>query len=118
MYHNHVQGAIGELVAASWFLRRGWYVARSLTATGPFDLIVAKRASRGTEKYLVEVRYAEIHSERNFGRAHRGLTEEQKRLGVTLCLVWSDHSVDWHRKKTRISKDGNDTESHHDSDEQ
>lgn len=108
MYANHVNGAVGELMAASWFLRRGWYVARSLTASGPFDLIVAMRNGIGTEKYLVEVRYLEINSDKT--NTHKGLSVEQKKLGVTLCLVWSDGSVDWHRRKTRIGKNGNDTD--------
>ena len=90
-------GARGELLASAWFLARGWLVFRNVSSHGYADLAVARRRGKSTEKYLVEVRYRDLTSAGH----SRALSSEQKDLGVTICFVASDGTVNWHRKQIK-----------------
>ena len=89
MYRNHTDGARGELIAAAWFLHRGWMVYRNVVGHGPADLAIARLRNSKPEFHLVEVRYVSATT-----RA-RPLSRVQKLLGVTMARVGSDGSVDW-----------------------
>jgi Holliday junction resolvase-like predicted endonuclease len=51
-------GAIGELLASAFFLRRGYYVFRSVTPNAPCDLIAVK----GDRTLRVEVKTGREHT--------------------------------------------------------
>ena len=89
MYRPHADGARGELIAAAWFLHRGWMVFRNVSAHGPADLTVARMRRSGVDVQLIEVRYGSINTR------IRELTDLQKRLGVSMAMVGSDGSVEW-----------------------
>lgn len=97
MYENHAAGARGEMLAAAWFLARGWLVFSNVAGHGIADLAIAKKRGRRLEKYLVEVRWTDLAR----GGGPKPLSEEQKQLGVTICFVASDGTVSWSAKQTK-----------------
>ena len=102
MYRNHTDGARGELIAAAWFLHRGWMVYRNVVGHGPADLAIARLRNSKPEFHLVEVRYVSATT-----RA-RPLSRIQKLLGVTMARVGSDGSVDWPLKRKDIDDEQTD----------
>jgi hypothetical protein len=83
------------MLAAAWFLARGWLVFSNVAGHGIADLAIAKRRGRALAKYLVEVRWTDLAR----GGGPKPLSEEQKQLGVTICYVASDGTVSWSPKQ-------------------
>lgn len=97
MHENHAAGARGEMLAAAWFLARGWLVFSNVAGHGIADLAIARKRGRHLVKYLVEVRWTDLAR----GGGPKPLSEEQKKLGVTICYVASDGTVSWSSKQKK-----------------
>jgi hypothetical protein len=95
MHENHAAGARGEMLAAAWFLARGWLVFSNVAGHGIADLAIARKRGRGLEKYLVEVRWTDLARD----GGPKPLSKEQQMLGVTICFVASDGTVSWSAKQ-------------------
>lgn len=95
MHENHAAGARGEMLAAAWFLARGWLVFSNVAGHGIADLAIAKKRGWHLVKYLVEVRWTDLARD----GGPKPLSKEQQMLGVTICFVASDGTVSWSPKQ-------------------
>ena len=80
---KHIKGDRAELIAAEFFIEKGFYVFRNISQHGPADLTVLD--SEGNV-ILIDVKAVSLR-EKNGWKVNRVPSEEQERLGVHLVYV-------------------------------
>ena len=80
---KHIKGDVAELIAAEFFLNKGYYVFRNMSQHGPADLTVLD--SDGNI-ILIDVKAVSLR-EKNGYKVNRTGTMEQERLGIQLLYV-------------------------------
>ena len=80
---KHIKGDVAELIAAEFFLNKGFYVFRNMSQHGPADLTVLD--SEGNV-ILIDVKAVSLR-EKNGWKVNRTGTMEQDRLGIQLLYV-------------------------------
>ena len=81
-----VKGAIGELLVAAEYMKKGYYVARSTDPHCPFDLVITDDKGIST---LIDVKCKSIRlSGRGKGQQIKRTTNaKQKEMGVVIVYV-------------------------------
>ncbi len=84
-----VKGVCSELIAAQEFLRKGYYVAKSLDPQCPFDLIVVnkKGKTRLLDVKSVSYRKSKSYNCKRGDAINRSISKRQKTLGVEIYYV-------------------------------
>jgi hypothetical protein len=77
-------GAVSEMLAAAYLLRRGYEVFRNVSSSGPIDLVAIHRVTGETRLFDVKTRRSTAGSK---------LTPEQLAIGVNLLLVEPDLGI-------------------------
>ena len=80
---KHIKGDVAELIAAEFFLNKGYYVFRNMSQHGPADLTVLDDDGN---IILIDVKAVSLR-EKNGWKVNRVPSEEQDRLGVHLVYV-------------------------------
>ena len=80
---KHIKGYVAELIAAEFFLNKGFYVFKNMSQHGPADLTVLDHDGN---LILIDVKAVSLR-EKNGWKVNRTGTVEQDRLGVQLLYV-------------------------------
>tara|TARA_R100000742_G_C4272170_1_gene91278 strand:- start:1171 stop:1533 length:363 start_codon:yes stop_codon:yes gene_type:complete len=80
---KHIKGDLAELIAAEFFLNKGFYVFRNMSQHGPADLTVLDNEGN---VILVDVKALSLR-EKNGWKVTRTCSAEQDRLGIQLLYV-------------------------------
>ena len=80
---KHIKGDLAELIAAEFFLNKGFFVFRNMSSQGPADLTILDTEGM---VMLVDVKAISLR-EKNGWKVNRTCTEEQDRLGIQLLYV-------------------------------
>ena len=80
---KHIKGDVAELIAAEFFLNKGFYVFRNISQHGPADLTVLDDDGN---VILIDVKAVSLR-EKNGWKVNRVGTMEQERLGIQLLYV-------------------------------
>jgi hypothetical protein len=80
---KHIKGDVAELIAAEFFLNKGFYVFKNMSQHGPADLTVLDHDGN---LILIDVKAVSLR-EKNGWKVNRTGTVEQDRLGVQLLYV-------------------------------
>ena len=81
-----IKGVCSELIAAKEFLKKGYYVARSLDPQCPFDIIVVNKKGKATLYDVKSVSYRKTKSYncKPGDTINRSVSKKQKSLGVKI----------------------------------
>ena len=87
-----IKGVCSELIAAKEFLKKGYYVARSLDPQCPFDIIVVNKKGKAT---LLDVKSVSRRKTQSYNckpgdTINRSISKKQKSLGVEIYYVNGD----------------------------
>ena len=89
MTTKSIKGVCSELIAAKEFLKKGYYVAKSLDPQCPFDLVVVDKQGK-TNLYDVKTisrRKSQSYNCKPGDAINRSVSEEQKTLGIKIYYV-------------------------------
>jgi len=86
MISRSIKGVCSELVAATEFLNRGYYVAKSLDPQCPFDIVVVNKKGKAT---LYDVKSVSRRKTKSYNckpgdTINRSVSKKQKALGVKI----------------------------------
>jgi hypothetical protein len=92
MISRSIKGVCSELVAVKDFLKKGYYVARSMDPQCPFDIIVVDKKGKTTLFDVKSVSYRKTKSYncRAGTTINRSVSKKQKALGVKIYYVNGD----------------------------
>ena len=87
-----IKGVCSELIAAKEFLKKGYYVARSLDPQCPFDIVVVNKKGKAT---LLDVKSVSRRKTKSYNCKpgdviNRSISKKQKSLGVEIYYVNGD----------------------------
>ena len=80
---KHIKGDVAELIAAEFFLNKGYYVFRNMSQHGPADLTVLDDDGN---IILIDVKAVSLR-EKNGWKVNRTGTTEQDKLGIQILYV-------------------------------
>ena len=97
---NHARGDIAELYAELYFIAQGFWVARTMHSTCPYDLVVANEEGQIN---LIDVKTSYIRSRGKFAgyARRRARTPIQRKLNVALIYVDTETGEVTLTRKTR-----------------
>jgi hypothetical protein len=86
MISRSIKGVCSELVAVKDFLKRGYYVARSMDPQCPFDIVVVDKKGKAT---LFDVKSVSYRKTKSYNckpgdTINRSVSKKQKELGVKI----------------------------------
>jgi hypothetical protein len=86
MISRSIKGVCSELVAVKDFLKKGYYVARSIDPQCPFDIVVVDKKGRATLYDVKSVSYRKTKSYncKPGDTINRSVSKKQKSLGVKI----------------------------------
>jgi len=89
MTTKSIKGVCSELIAVKDFLRKGYYVARSIDPQCPFDIVVVNKKGKAT---LLDVKSVSRRKSQSYNckpgdAINRSVSKEQKALGVEIYYV-------------------------------
>jgi len=89
MTSKTIKGVCSELIAAKEFLKRGYYVAKSLDPQCPFDIVVINKKGKASLFDVKSVSYRKTKSYncRAGTTINRSVSKKQKSLGVEIYYV-------------------------------
>ena len=89
MISRSIKGVCSELIAAKEFLKKGYYVARSLDPQCPFDLIVVNKKGKSTlfDIKTISRRKSQSYNCKPGDAINRSVSKKQKALGVKIYYV-------------------------------
>jgi hypothetical protein len=92
MISRSIKGVCSELVAVKDFLKKGYYVARSMDPQCPFDIIVVDKKGKTTLFDVKSISYRKTQSYncRPGTTINRSVSKKQKALGVEIYYVNGD----------------------------
>jgi hypothetical protein len=92
MKSKTIKGVCSELIAAKEFLKKGYYVARSLDPQCPFDIVVINKKGKATLLDVKSVSYRKTQSYncKPGDTINRSVSKKQKSLGVKIYYVNGD----------------------------
>jgi hypothetical protein len=84
-----IKGVCSELIAAEQFLKKGYYVAKSLDPQCPFDLVVINKKGKVR---LIDVKSTSYRKNKSYNCKpgdiiNRYPSDKQKKLGIELYYV-------------------------------
>ena len=84
-----IKGVCSELIAAEQFLKKGYYVAKSLDPQCPFDLVVINKKGKVR---LIDVKSTSYRKNRSYNCKpgdiiNRYPSNKQKKLGIEIYYV-------------------------------
>ena len=87
-----IKGVCSELIAAKEFLKKGYYVARSLDPQCPFDIVVVNKKGKAS---LFDVKSISYRKTKSYNckpgdTINRSVSKKQKSLGVKIYYVNGD----------------------------
>ena len=84
-----IKGLCSELIAAQEFLKKGYYVAKSLDPQCPFDIVVVnkKGKARLLDVKTVSRRKSQSYNCKPGDAINRSVSKRQKALGVEIYYV-------------------------------
>ena len=87
-----IKGVCSELIAAKEFLKKGYYVARSLDPQCPFDIVVVNKKGKAS---LFDVKSISYRKTKSYNckpgdTINRSISKKQKSLGVEIYYVKGD----------------------------
>ena len=80
---KHIKGDQAELIAQEYFIKKGFYVFKNISAQGPVDMVILDNDGY---TLLIDVKAISLRS-KNGWKVNRVPSEEQERLGVHLVYV-------------------------------
>ena len=80
---KHIKGDLAELIAAEFFIDKGFYVFRNMSQQGPADMAVLDPEGN---IMLVDVKALSLRNKNGY-KVNRTPSDEQARLNVQLCYV-------------------------------
>ena len=89
MISRSIKGVCSELIAVKEFLKKGYYVARSIDPQCPFDIIVVNKKGKAR---LLDVKSVSYRKTRSYNcrvgtTINRSASKKQKELGVEIYYV-------------------------------
>ena len=89
MISRSIKGVCSELIAVKDFLRKGYYVARSIDPQCPFDIVVVNKKGKAT---LLDVKSVSYRKSQSYNckpgdTINRSISKKQKSLGVEIYYV-------------------------------
>jgi hypothetical protein len=86
MISRSIKGVCSELVAVKDFLKKGYYVARSMDPQCPFDIVVVDKKGKATLYDVKSVSYRKTKSYncKPGDTINRSVSKRQKSLGVKI----------------------------------
>jgi hypothetical protein len=86
MISRSIKGVCSELVAVKDFLKKGYYVARSMDPQCPFDIVVVDKKGKTTLYDVKSVSYRKTQSYncKPGDTINRSVSKRQKSLGVKI----------------------------------
>jgi len=86
MLSRSIKGVCSELIAVKDFLKKGYYVARSLDPQCPFDIIVVDKKGKATLYDVKSVSYRKTKSYncKPGDTINRSVSKKQRALGVKI----------------------------------
>jgi hypothetical protein len=86
MISRSIKGVCSELVAVKNFLKKGYYVARSMDPQCPFDIVVVDKKGKAT---LFDVKSVSYRKTKSYNckpgdTINRSVSKKQKSLGVKI----------------------------------
>ena len=86
MISRSIKGVCSELVAVKDFLKKGYYVARSIDPQCPFDIVVVNKKGKAT---LFDVKSVSRRKTKSYNckpgdTINRSVSKKQKALGVKI----------------------------------
>ena len=86
MTSKTIKGVCSELIAAKEFLKKGYYVARSLDPQCPFDIVVINKKGKVTLLDVKSVSYRKTQSYncKPGDTINRSVSKKQKALGIKI----------------------------------
>jgi len=84
-----IKGVCSELIAAEQFLKKGYYVAKSLDPQCPFDLVVINKKGKVR---LIDVKSTSYRKNKSYNCKpgdiiNRYPSDKQKKLGIEIYYV-------------------------------
>ena len=89
MSYKTIKGVCSELIAAEQFLKKGYYVAKSLDPQCPFDLVVINKKGKVR---LIDVKSTSYRKNKSYNCRpgdiiNRYPSDKQKKLGIEIYYV-------------------------------
>jgi hypothetical protein len=89
MSYKTIKGVCSELIAAEQFLKKGYYVAKSLDPQCPFDLVVINKKGKVR---LIDVKSTSYRKNKSYNCKpgdiiNRYPSNKQKKLGIEIYYV-------------------------------
>ena len=84
-HSKHIKGDRAELIAAEYFIKLGYSVARNMSQHGPVDLVLIDEDGTG-DVILVDVKAISLRTKNGY-KVNRAQTKKQKELDVQLAFV-------------------------------
>ena len=84
-----IKGVCSELIAAQEFLKKGYYVAKSLDPQCPFDLVVVDKQGKASlyDVKTISRRKSQSYNCKPGDAINRSVSKEQKALGIEIYYV-------------------------------
>jgi hypothetical protein len=81
-----IKGVCSELIAAKEFLKKGYYVARSLDPQCPFDIVVVNKKGKATlyDVKSVSRRKTQSYNCKPGDTINRSVSKRQKSMGIKI----------------------------------
>ena len=89
MISKSIKGVCSELEAIKIFLKRGYYVARSLDPQCPFDIVVVDKKGKATlyDVKSISRRKTKSYNCRPGDTINRSVSKGQKALGIKIHYI-------------------------------
>ena len=84
-HSKHIKGDRAELIAAEYFIKLGYSVARNMSQHGPVDLVLIDEDGMG-DVILVDVKAISLRTKNGY-KVNRSPTKKQQELDVKLIFV-------------------------------
>ena len=86
MISRSIKGVCSELIAVKDFLKKGYYVARSMDPQCPFDIVVVDKKGKATLYDVKSISYRKTQSYncKPGDTINRSVSKKQKSLGVKI----------------------------------
>ena len=102
MISRSIKGVCSELIAIKDFLKKGYYVAKSLDPQCPFDIVVVDKKGKATLYDVKSISYRKTQSYncKPGDTINRSISKKQKSLGVKIYYAertqklyyWNDYT--------------------------
>ena len=80
---KHIKGDQAELIAQEFFIKKGYFVFKNISAQGPVDMVILDKDGY---TLLIDVKAISLRT-KNGWKVNRVPSKEQKKLGVHLIYV-------------------------------